>query len=626
MATLLDALSQENLDNQREVVKNEKRWSYDNQPYGSWSRSSRRTSSRRSHPYHHPTIGSMEDLDAASLEDVRAFFRTYYAPNNAVLSIVGDVDPAQARALGGAVLRADRRRRRRCPALRRSLAAALARRRGARGRADRVPLPRVFVGSGRRSSATRASRRSRSPARSSPAARGAGSTGASSARSGSPRTCTFFVMAFVGGASIAAGWATVRPGVDVDRVEAAYLEELERIAREPVTDDELARAKALVETERARRAPAGRGARRPALDVRDAVRRSGPDQPRARRATSRSPRRTIRGRRGRGVPRRQPRRHHVPAGGGSRGRRRRRRGDHGRGRGGDGMSGDRPRDPAGHAGRPAPVRVPGVRARRASRNGVEVRDGPPAGPSARERCRRRPARRRGRAAGACRRLRAGGPGALGGDRALRRDRARRGRRSGSAPSSTPRPAGTRRPRAWTCPATRLGPALELLAEMMLRPDVPRRRGRAPPRPAAERDPPGVRRSAPPRGGSSSPRRSTPRRRPYRRPHRRVARDRDRPRPRRAPGAARATGSTRPARRSSWAATSRASTSSGSSSRCSAPGARRRRPRGRRVVAEPAVDRRVVRLYHRPGLRPDGDPRSATSGCRGGSPTSTRSAS
>ena len=50
------------------------------------------------HPYHHPTIGSMEDLDAASLEDVSTFFRTHYAPNNAVLSIVGDVDPAQARA------------------------------------------------------------------------------------------------------------------------------------------------------------------------------------------------------------------------------------------------------------------------------------------------------------------------------------------------------------------------------------------------------------------------------------------------------------------------------------------------------------------------------------------------
>ena len=98
MGTLLEALSQENLDNQRAVVKNEKRSSYDNQPYGTWQEKLLGHIYPEGHPYHHPTIGSMEDLDAASLEDVAAFFRTYYAPNNAVLSIVGDVDPGQARA------------------------------------------------------------------------------------------------------------------------------------------------------------------------------------------------------------------------------------------------------------------------------------------------------------------------------------------------------------------------------------------------------------------------------------------------------------------------------------------------------------------------------------------------
>ena len=92
MATLLDALSQENLDNQREVVKNEKRWSYDNRPYGSFQEKLQAHLFPPEHPYHHSTIGSMDDLDAASLEDVSAFFRTYYAPNNAVLSVVGDVD------------------------------------------------------------------------------------------------------------------------------------------------------------------------------------------------------------------------------------------------------------------------------------------------------------------------------------------------------------------------------------------------------------------------------------------------------------------------------------------------------------------------------------------------------
>ncbi len=92
MATLLDALSQENLDNQREVVKNEKRWSYDNRPYGSFQEKLQAHLFPPEHPYHHSTIGSMDDLDAATIEDVSEFFRTYYAPNNAVVSVVGDVE------------------------------------------------------------------------------------------------------------------------------------------------------------------------------------------------------------------------------------------------------------------------------------------------------------------------------------------------------------------------------------------------------------------------------------------------------------------------------------------------------------------------------------------------------
>ncbi len=105
MGTLLEALSQENLDNQREVVKNEKRWSYDNRPYGSWNEKLQAHLFPDTHPYHHPTIGSMEDLDAASVDDVSEFFRTWYAPNNAVLAIVGDFDAEQALGLGGALLR-----------------------------------------------------------------------------------------------------------------------------------------------------------------------------------------------------------------------------------------------------------------------------------------------------------------------------------------------------------------------------------------------------------------------------------------------------------------------------------------------------------------------------------------
>jgi predicted Zn-dependent peptidase len=99
MGGLLDVLTQAKLDNQREVVKNERRQGVDNQPYGSWLERMEAAIFPESHPYHHPVIGSMDDLSAASLDDVKGFFRTYYAPNNAVLVVAGDFDPAQARAL-----------------------------------------------------------------------------------------------------------------------------------------------------------------------------------------------------------------------------------------------------------------------------------------------------------------------------------------------------------------------------------------------------------------------------------------------------------------------------------------------------------------------------------------------
>lgn len=96
---LLDAVTQENLDNQRDVVKEEKRQRYDNQPYGTALVDLYAAVFPEGHPYHHPTIGSMEDLDAASLEDVHAFFRRYYAPDNTVLTLCGDVTPDDGFAL-----------------------------------------------------------------------------------------------------------------------------------------------------------------------------------------------------------------------------------------------------------------------------------------------------------------------------------------------------------------------------------------------------------------------------------------------------------------------------------------------------------------------------------------------
>jgi predicted Zn-dependent peptidase len=248
MGTLLEALSQENLDNQREVVKNEKRWSYDNRPYGSWNEKLQAHLFPEEHPYHHPTIGSMADLDAASVDDVKEFFRTWYAPNNAVLAIAGDFDAAQARqwadryfgsipanptipALPDMTLppHLGEERRETVP--------------------DRVPLPRVYFGfrappfgdtrldvleiAGQILAGGKGSRLHRRLVRDERIA----------------QDVIAFSLGFVGGASIAAGWATARPEVPIERVEAVYEEELARLGRELVTDDELARAKALIETE-----------------------------------------------------------------------------------------------------------------------------------------------------------------------------------------------------------------------------------------------------------------------------------------------------------------------------------------------------------------------------------------
>jgi zinc protease len=96
MGYLLPAMTQEKLDTQRDVVKNERRWSVDNQPYGTWWERLPALAFPEDHPFHHSLIGSMEDLSAASLDDVRQFFAAYYRPDNAVLSIAGDFDPDEA--------------------------------------------------------------------------------------------------------------------------------------------------------------------------------------------------------------------------------------------------------------------------------------------------------------------------------------------------------------------------------------------------------------------------------------------------------------------------------------------------------------------------------------------------
>ncbi|HEY4304134.1 MAG TPA: pitrilysin family protein [Gemmatimonadaceae bacterium] len=97
MGKLLPAMTQQKLDTQRAVVMNERRWSMDNQPYGTWLEKLPALAFPDEHPFHHSLMGSMEDLTAASLQDVAQFFATYYTPDNAVLSIAGDFDPAEAK-------------------------------------------------------------------------------------------------------------------------------------------------------------------------------------------------------------------------------------------------------------------------------------------------------------------------------------------------------------------------------------------------------------------------------------------------------------------------------------------------------------------------------------------------
>lgn len=97
LANLLPAMTQEKLDNQRDVVKNERRQRVDNQPYGTAFEKIGAIMYPKGHPYNWTTIGSLEDLQAASMDDVKGFFRQYYVPNNTILVLSGDFDEKQAR-------------------------------------------------------------------------------------------------------------------------------------------------------------------------------------------------------------------------------------------------------------------------------------------------------------------------------------------------------------------------------------------------------------------------------------------------------------------------------------------------------------------------------------------------
>jgi zinc protease len=246
MGWMVGAMTQEKLDNQRDVVKNEKRQRYDNQPYGDWDARLQKLVYPEDHPYHHPVIGSMEDLDAATLDDVATFFRTYYVPNNAVLTVCGDFEKSRALDLIAKYF-GEIPPRTPIPGLpgRPEIPHKI-------GRTVRehvvqaVPLPRVIaayrvppysdpdfyladvaasvLGTGRSSRLYRALVRERRIA----------------------KDVVTYAFPVVTGAAMLLGWATGYPHVTPSALEEALL--LEIRALEQVTDEEVERAVALAET------------------------------------------------------------------------------------------------------------------------------------------------------------------------------------------------------------------------------------------------------------------------------------------------------------------------------------------------------------------------------------------
>ncbi|SCL12911.1 M16 family metallopeptidase [Micromonospora inyonensis] len=249
MGGLVPALTQETLDNQRDVVKNERRQRYENVPYGdAWLRLLPMLYPP-GHPYHHATIGSMADLNAADLATFQDFHRTYYAPNNAVLTVVGDARVEEVVALaeryfGPIPPRADIP-----PAPDGHTVAATGEPVRETVTAD-VPAPRVYLAHRTHPSGSPgydvvtvlatvlgSGRGSRLYQRLADGERIAqpdlvGAYGVDLAHAPAPLIAT----------------ATARPGVTAERLEAGLAEVVDELATVPVTGTELDRAKALLTT------------------------------------------------------------------------------------------------------------------------------------------------------------------------------------------------------------------------------------------------------------------------------------------------------------------------------------------------------------------------------------------
>jgi zinc protease len=239
MGFLLPTLTQEKLDNQRDVVRNERRQNYEMPPYGLAFEKLRANLWNPEFPYHWLPIGSHEDLQAATLEDVKEFFTRYYGPENAVLAIAGAVDAARARALAekwfGAIPG------KAPPAHQKPAPVPLS----AEKRVvmeDRVQLPRLYVAW-------------QTPKEYAPGDAALGLAGQILTSGKSARLVKRLVMDERIAQSVFAGQmsqalasmflvvATPKPGVSLERLERAVDEEIARLAATPPSDEELQRAK-----------------------------------------------------------------------------------------------------------------------------------------------------------------------------------------------------------------------------------------------------------------------------------------------------------------------------------------------------------------------------------------------
>ncbi|MEE2897517.1 MAG: pitrilysin family protein [Gemmatimonadota bacterium] len=247
MGWMVEAMDQEKLDNQRDVVKNEKRQRYDNQPYGDWDERLQALVFPQAHPYHHSVIGSMEDIDAATLDDVSSFFRTFYVPNNAVITIAGDFEREGALELiqryFGEIERGDA-----IPPLPGDPSIDPLIGETVRGHVlAEVPLPRVIM-------AFRIPPYSSDDFAVAEVARGLLGMGRASRlyrrlvrERRVAKGVVTYAFPLLTGASLMLAWATGYPGASPEELEAALAEELEGLVE--AEDHEVRRAIALTETD-----------------------------------------------------------------------------------------------------------------------------------------------------------------------------------------------------------------------------------------------------------------------------------------------------------------------------------------------------------------------------------------